>query len=103
MKATVYFPPASLQRDAWFASAALDVIKAYRDGLSLKGPTVELSDAHYIDTGAADELFDMSNNPGRQEDRDEQWGPFRSLSTGDIVALDNGDAWLCQSMGWRKI
>jgi hypothetical protein len=103
MKATVYFPPVSLQRDAWFASAAPDVIKAYHHGLSVMGPIVELSNSHLIDTSAADELFDLSNNPGRQNERDEKYGPFRSVSTGDIVALDTGDAWLCKSVGWEKI
>lgn len=50
----------------------------------------------------AEEMFDLSNNPGRQEERDAVWGRNRSLSVGDIVMVDN-TAWLCASMGWIQI
>lgn len=102
MKATVYFPPTSLQRDAWFASAAPQIIQAYHHNTSRRGPTVTLSD-DLTDDSAASEMFDLSNNPGRQEERDEKYGEFRSVSTGDIIALDNGKAYLCKSVGWEEI
>lgn len=35
----------------------------------------------------ADELFDLTNNPGRQVEREEKYGRGRSLSVGDIVKV----------------
>ena len=50
----------------------------------------------------ADELFDLTNNPSRQEEREKVYGRGRSLSVGDIV-----EAWgvklLCCSFGWKLV
>jgi hypothetical protein len=50
----------------------------------------------------ADELFDLTNNPSRQEEREKVYGRGRSLSVGDIV-----EAWgvklLCCTFGWKLI
>ncbi|HEX8605111.1 MAG TPA: hypothetical protein VF774_20875 [Pseudoduganella sp.] len=35
----------------------------------------------------ADELFDLTNNPGRQQEREQKYGRGRSLSVGDIVKV----------------
>jgi len=51
---------------------------------------------------AAEEIFDMTNNPGRQYEREKYYGRKRSLSVGDIVNVDGAD-WLCCSMGWWKL
>ena len=51
---------------------------------------------------AAEEMFDLSNNPSRQEEREVKWGANRSLSVGDVVFVDD-EAWLCCSMGWQKM
>lgn len=51
---------------------------------------------------AAEDLFDLSNNPGRDAERAQRWGIRRSLSVGDVVHVD-GDSWICCSMGWAKI
>ncbi len=51
---------------------------------------------------AAEECFDISNNPGREDERDMVWGRNRSLSVGDVVLVD-GDMWLCCSMGWQRL
>lgn len=51
----------------------------------------------------ADEVFDLTNNPSRQEERDELYGNHRrSLSVGDIVAV-GGEALLCCSFGWQRV
>lgn len=50
----------------------------------------------------AEEVFDLTNNPSRDNDRDTFYGRFRSVSVGDIVEVD-GDNWLCKSVGWKKL
>ena len=51
---------------------------------------------------AAEDLFDLSNNPSRQEERDTVWGANRSLSVGDVVHVEN-ESWLCLPTGWQKL
>lgn len=51
---------------------------------------------------AAEEMFDLSNNPGREQERAERWGDWRSLSVGDIVQV-NDDCWVCGVIGWQRV
>ena len=51
---------------------------------------------------AADEVFDLTNNPGRQEEREEKYGRGRSLSVGDIVVVGE-EQWVCLSFGWAEV
>lgn len=51
---------------------------------------------------AAEEMFDLTNNPSRQEERKRLYGEHRSLSVGDIVGVD-GRAYLCTSNGWETL
>ena len=58
-----------------------------------------------VDVGGeegAEEMFDLTNNPSRQEEREDKYGRGRSVSTGDIVCI-NGDMFVCCSMGWKKL
>lgn len=48
---------------------------------------------------AAEELFDLTNNPSRQEERERVYGRGRSISVGDIVSVEDQD-YLCASEGW---
>ena len=51
---------------------------------------------------AAEELFDLTNNPSREAERARVYGRGRSVSAGDVVVVD-GDLYLCKSVGWTKI
>ena len=51
---------------------------------------------------AAEGVFDLTNNPGRQEERMKVYGTGRSLSTGDIVVVDT-EQWACLGIGWVKV
>ena len=51
---------------------------------------------------AAEEVFDLTNNPSRQAEREQLYGRGRSVSVGDIVSVDGVD-YLCGSMGWTKL
>jgi hypothetical protein len=55
---------------------------------------------------AAEEAFDLTNNPWRQEDRVKVgWLNRRSLSVGDIVEVIDvrKERFLCCSFGWLKL
>lgn len=54
------------------------------------------------DEDLLEEVFDLTNNPARQDERDRRYGRGRSVSVGDIVIV-NGDEYVCQSMGWAKL
>lgn len=51
---------------------------------------------------AAEEMFDLSNNPSREGERAERWGKYRSLSVGDVVHV-NDESYLCSAIGWIKL
>ena len=51
---------------------------------------------------AAQEVFDLTNNPSRHDERQEKYGTGRSLSVGDIVVVGE-EQWLCCSIGWQSI
>jgi len=51
---------------------------------------------------AAEEVFDLTNNPYRQDEREQLYGRGRSVSVGDIVEVD-GVNYLCKSTGWEAI
>ena len=54
------------------------------------------------DESICEYVFDVTNNPCRQDEREAVYGRGRSLSVGDIVSV-NGNAYLCDSMGWLKV
>lgn len=51
---------------------------------------------------AAEEAFDVTNNPGRQAEREVVYGRGRSVCVGDVVEVDGID-YLCSSFGWDVI
>ena len=51
---------------------------------------------------AAEEVFDLTNNPGRQQEREQLFGRGRSVSVGDIVQVED-EFFLCASMGWKAL
>lgn len=51
---------------------------------------------------AAEEVFDLTNNPDREDERTNIFGNGRSLSVGDIVNVDGVD-FLCAPRGWIKL
>ena len=50
----------------------------------------------------AEEVFDLTNNPSREEEREALYGNSRSVSVGDIVNVDGVD-WLCCKQGWWRM
>ena len=50
---------------------------------------------------AAEEVFDLTNNPSRTEECEERY-LLRSVTVGDILTVDGVD-FLCAPIGWEKI
>jgi len=98
--AFILFPPSYLLRDAFFASSQPQLIAAYEDNRYSQVAAVPVGELAGM--SAADECFDLTNNPHRQVEREEKYGRGRSVSVGDIVKVD-GQVFLCQSMGWLEI
>lgn len=51
---------------------------------------------------AAEEAFDLTNHPVRQEEREEKYGRGRSVSSGDVIEVD-GEKFVCMSIGWERL
>ena len=51
---------------------------------------------------AAEEAFDLTNNPSRQDEREEKYGRGRSVSSGDVIDVD-GVKYACLSIGWAVL
>jgi hypothetical protein len=62
----------------------------------------ELFEVNGDSADAAEDAFDLTNNPSRQEEREEKYGRGRSLSVGDIVVVGE-EQWLCLSEGWVEV
>ena len=56
----------------------------------------------HVGEDAAEEIFDLSNNPSREDERAERYGSHRSLSVGDIVSV-NGIDYLCAIRCWVQL
>lgn len=55
---------------------------------------------------AAEEAFDLTNNPSRQAERVVKYGRGQSLTVGDMVEVTSGDSvnrFMCMSFGWKKL
>lgn len=50
----------------------------------------------------AEELFDISNNPSRETEREKMFGRVRSLSVGDFVIVDY-KMFVCAPVGWIEL
>jgi hypothetical protein len=60
--------------------------------------TVEVPDT-LTEEQVPEEMFDLTNNPYRQGEREVRYGRSRSVSVGDIVSV-NGIRYLCRPNGW---
>lgn len=85
---------------AMYRDTAADTVR-----IALKERTYTNSDLFEvvgIGLDAAEEAFDLTNNPSRQEEREEVYGRGRSLSVGDVVVVGQ-EQFLCKSFGWEQL
>jgi hypothetical protein len=98
--ATIHLAPDELMESFFFHrqnahSIALSNLESYQakcwlEVLDMTGENV------------AEEVFDLTNNPCRQDERERVYGRGRSVSVGDIVDVD-GTMFFCAPVGWMKL
>lgn len=94
--AILFLAPRNVQRDAYFGDLKALAAKHIDEYTAVPIDVVGVGE------DAAEEAFDLTNNPYRQEERELKYGRGRSLSVGDIVQ-SNGEKFLCMSCGWEKM
>lgn len=94
-KVIIKLAPTSLRADIYFADDKAKLAAKWLPCYAVHGP-IMMSEAGLY---AAEEAFDLTNNPSREEERDAFYGRHRSVSVGDIVEVD-GTNYLCGSFGW---
>ena len=92
--------PDHLRRDVFISTDLMQYVKSNLDLFTIT------EDFEVQGTGmdAAEEAFDLTNNPSRDCERQDVYGYLRSVSVGDVVQVtDNGitEDYLCQPMGWK--
>ena len=100
--ATVLLLDSNYLGNFYFTKDAVNLAKEF---LSQGRYTKSVSlDIPYEGEEAAEELFDLTNNPSpiRQANRRVRYGNGRSLSVGDIVEVDNVK-YLCRPNGWEIV
>lgn len=98
-KVTIFLAPGDVMRDFSFVKA--DKVGYVRAALSRYAPVCVFT-SEYDGEDAAEEAFDLTNNPGRQVEREVCYGRGRSVSTGDVIDVD-GVKYLCKSAGWAVL
>lgn len=92
---TIKLAPAHLLGEIYFADDKAKYAKAWETMYTTHGP-ISVTESGQ---DAAEEAFDLTNNPSRNDERVAVYGTHRSISVGDIVEVD-GVAYLCDSFGW---
>jgi hypothetical protein len=95
----ILLAPSRILGEFYFRSPdTVSLIREFHHEYQMAGEFV----TQYTGQAAANEAFDLTNNPGREEEREEIYGRLRSISVGDIVRVD-GKEWVCMSTGWKLL
>ncbi len=97
-KVTIHLAPNDMMRAVYFDKKVTPTVRAEFHRYTTAGQFTfdEAGEA------GADEAFDLTNNPCRQEEREQVYGRGRSVSVGDVIEVDN-EKFLCLSFGWDKL
>lgn len=110
MRATIHLAPSHLLGMMYTPGGGAVLMHAYRAGEFQKVEGLLVTGEKFV-TGedVAEEMFDLSNNPSRQDERELRYGRYRSVSVGDIIEVEDKldpektTTWRCESMGWKQI
>jgi hypothetical protein len=97
----IKFAPDVLKRAALIDEHDLPAIKFILHRYVSVPVTWEISDK-FTGKQLAEELFDLTNNPARETEREEKYGIGPSISPGDIVEIDSVN-YVCLSFGWAVL
>jgi len=96
---TIKLAPSELMGEFYSRKLPIDLI-ALRNIMLYKDVGAFEVDA--VGEAAAEEVFDLTNNPSRQFERDLLYGRGRSVSVGDMIAVDDS-LFLCAPTGWINL
>jgi hypothetical protein len=106
MRATIHLAPVGLMGISYRKGGQAVLVHSYRNGQYTKQATVAIP-VLMEGAAAAEEMFDLTNNPGRQVEREEKYGRHRSVSVGDIIEVEEQpelkSTWICEPSGWKRI
>jgi hypothetical protein len=97
--------PRDLAREVAFQPTLTPIVRPHLERYLVLPPMEVAGEGQ----AAADEVFDLTNNPSRQDERLERYGNGKSLSVGDIVQVYDGPTpqsnikFLCASFGWEVV
>jgi hypothetical protein len=98
-KVQILLAPSRILGEFYFRSPdTVSLIREFHHEYQVAGEFV----TQYTGQDAAEEAFDLTNNPCREQEREEVYGRLRSVSVGDIVRVDNKE-WVCMSQGWKLL
>lgn len=109
MRAIILLAPTDVRRNSYAAGMKDVCANAYFAGAYAEKHEVVMFLPDREGEGVAEEMFDLTNNPSRQDERELAYGRHRSVSVGDIVEVEDRDdpetvtAWLCMSSGWHRL
>ncbi len=97
-KVTIFLGTQHILREFFFSQDQLGLVRSefphYTNAGSFETPL--------IGEDAAEEAFDLTNNPGRDDERARVYGRGRSVSSGDVMDVD-GVKYVCMSCGWEVL
>ena len=98
-KVQILLAPSRLMGEFYFRNKdTVSLIREYHPEYQLAGEFT----THYTGQEAAEEAFDITNNPSREQERNGIYGRKRSVSVGDIIRVDT-EEWVCMSTGWQLL
>lgn len=106
MRAIIHLAPSHLSRLAYVQGGQAALLHGFRAREFNRQAVVHIP-VLMAGEAAAEEMFDLTNNPSRQDEREERYGRHRSVSVGDIIEVEEQPGivtqWLCESCGWKNL
>jgi len=97
-KVIIHLAPLAMSGTSFYNKSVLPVVRQHLPEYRVAG----FFETDKVGTAAAEEAYDLTNNPDRQEEREEKYGRGQSVSTGDVIEVD-GEHFVCMSGGWAKL
>lgn len=95
---TIKLMPIEMMRDIYFVEDKESFVKNSLDQYKVCKPF----NINCNSFDVAEYIYDLTNNPSRQEEREDFYGRGRSVSIGDIVNVDGID-FLCDRIGFIQL
>ena len=99
---TVHFAPLSMRRTLWTTDAIEQLVQITFGEYTSHEPFYSPLNGEE----AAEDVFDLSNNPSRDFDRKFVFKDTRTVTVGDVVEVDYMGVpsfFLCKGIGWVRL